>query len=115
MMDQLLLPVDTIQPDEAYLIHRIIHEEFDAWHERDNDEYFGFGESTFYRGQATHSKLEGVVTTEKSYLAILGRFEKYAKLLSDKIMADNVLSKKYKNYEVVVHYEASKIKHIQIK
>jgi hypothetical protein len=117
-VEQLALSVDTIQPDEAYLIYRVITETYDDWREeypRDNDD-MGWGSPKIkYCEHRTNEKLEGVVTNDHSYHIMLSRFDKFSKQIADQLTADNVESKRYENYEVTVEYDMRKIKHIMMK
>jgi hypothetical protein len=103
-VEQLDLGVDTIQPNEAYLVYLNIHEEWDAW--IDNPEYdehdFGWrsGRQIECRKCESSQHLIGVVVDDVTYRKLLDRAEPYARKYEEDLRTKTTL----KDYKVRCEY-----------
>lgn len=122
---QMTLDVDTIQPNEAFLVYLNIEAQYDGRRlnpEYDANEMYGFSPVSKYldvRVVDRDRKLEGVVTDDHSLRTVRSRFIDYANNIRQRLLDENTAKPdgsydKRVNYSVRVWYTVEKIRHIKI-
>lgn len=109
---QLELHVETIQPDEVYLLYTDVEESWDTWIEEDRGgddyDYVGVGPGRYTRRLTRtifHEKmLTGVITDDRTLDIVKGRMEDYARKWEDEAREKRGSSPDMPNFAVQVKY-----------
>lgn len=116
---QLELNVQTIQPDEVYMLYADVTESWDDWHEEDRGEEYDnctFGPGRYVRHKiraGIHEKLSmGVIIDDCTLDIIKGRMENYARKWEEKASELNASSTEKPNFSIKVTYMLEKAKRI---
>ena len=119
--DQLELNVQTIQPDEVYMLYTDVTESWDDWHEEDRgEEYDGgkFGPGRYTRHQiraGVHEKvLTGVIVDDRTLDIVKGRMDDYARNWEEKAISVNEGSTIKPNFTIKVAYMLEKERRIKL-
>lgn len=116
---QLDLNVQTIQPNEAYILYATVEESWDDWREEDRGEEYdgvGFGPGRYIRHKtrsiAREKIMQGVIVDDCSLDVIKGRMDNYARMWEEKAIEMHRASSSKPNFEIRVDYVLESVKRI---
>lgn len=110
--EQLELNVQTIQPDEVYLVYADVTESWDATatvdRGGDDDDYIGIGPGRYtthtYRARVQEKLLRGVIVDDHTLDIIKARMEPYARRWEEEVKLKHVGSLTKPNFDITVEY-----------
>lgn len=116
---QLDLNVQTIQPNEAYILYAAVEESWDYWQEEDRGEEYdgvGFGLGRYIRHKtravAREKIMQGVIVDDCTLDIIRGRMDDYARKWEEKAIELNTAGANKPNFEVRVKYVLESVKRV---
>lgn len=116
--NQLELLVDTIQPDEVYVLYMDVTESWDVWsdpYHLEAREYVGVGgalQVTLHRAQQQTKQIAGIITDDNTLRVVKERIPEYEKYNTEELKNSLVDPFSKTNYDVVVKYTLEKEKRL---
>ena len=116
---QLELNVQTIQPDEVYMLYAEVTESWDDWYEEDRGEDYDnctFGPCRYVKHKTRahiHEKiLTGIIVDDCTLDVIKGRMDNYARKWEEESVLLNANSTDKPNFAIKVSYVLEKARRI---